>query len=447
MSRNNKVIWSEGMLLQPQHLQQHDRYLHALIDTRCAALRPYAFGFSALSIDTEQLKLGRIALTECSGVLPDGTPFRLPADDELPLPLAVPEGARDLTIVLALPVSRPGVPEAAYAGSDAAHDSFARHRIAETEVRDSNDGSTGAALMQIGNLRLRLAFEADVANAYASLGVVHVVERRADNRVMLDPGYAPPCLDYRVTRRLASFVDELLGLLHQRADALAARLAQPALTGAAEISDFLLLQVLNRAEPLFAALATSTGLHPHDLHHHALQLAGELATFCQAGKRPEAFPVYRHDRLDETFTPLIDALRNALSAVMDPHAVPIPLEERKYGLRVAVVPDTDLFRSASFVLAVKADLTPAALLNGFPPQAKLGPVERIRDLVNLQLPGIGLRALPVAPRQLPFHAGFTYFELERGSELWKQFASSAGVALHVAGDFPGLALEFWAIRP
>lgn len=45
MSRNNKVIWSEGMLLQPQHLQQHDRYLHALIDTRCAALRPYAFGF------------------------------------------------------------------------------------------------------------------------------------------------------------------------------------------------------------------------------------------------------------------------------------------------------------------------------------------------------------------------------------------------------------------
>ena len=102
---------------------------------------------------------------------------------------------------------------------------------------------------------------------------------------------------------------------------------------------------------------------------------------------------------------------------MDPHAVPIPLEERKYGLRVAVVPDTDLFRSASFVLAVKADLPPAALLNGFPPQAKLGPVERIRDLVNLQLPGIGLRALPVAPRQLPFHAGFTYFELERGSEL------------------------------
>ncbi|MGN6668502.1 MAG: type VI secretion system baseplate subunit TssK, partial [Trinickia sp.] len=96
MSWNNKVVWSEGMLLQPQHLQQHDRYVRAQIDARCASLRPYAFGFSELAIDLEQLKLGRIALTACAGVLPDGSPFRLPADDDLPLPLAVPEDARDL---------------------------------------------------------------------------------------------------------------------------------------------------------------------------------------------------------------------------------------------------------------------------------------------------------------------------------------------------------------
>jgi len=446
MSRNNKVIWSEGMLLQPQHLQQHDRYLRAQIETRCAALRPYAFGFSELEIDAAQLKLGRIALVSCAGVLPDGSPFRLPSDDELPLPLTVPEDARDLTVVLALPVARHGVPEAAYA-AQAGHDGFVRHRIAETEVPDSNEGAVGAALVQVGKLQLRLAFERDVAHAHTSLGIARIVERRADNSIVLDAAYAPPCLDYRVSRRLCGFVDELTGLMHQRADALAARLARPAATGAAEIADFLLLQVLNRAEPLFAGIASTTGLHPHDLHQHALQLAGELATFSQPGKRPAAFPGYRHERLDETFTPLVDALRVALNAVMDPHAVPIALEERKYGLRVAIVPDRDLFRSASFVLAAKADLAPAALLNSFPQQAKLGPVERIRDLVNLQLPGIALRALPVAPRQLPFHAGYTYFELERSGDLWRQFATSAGVALHVAGDFPGLELEFWAIRP
>ena len=101
--------------------------------------------------------------------------------------------------------------------------------------------------------------------------------------------------------------------------------------------------------------------------------------------------------------------------------------------------------------AVIADLgaqMPAdALRVRFPTQVKIGPVERIRDLVNLQLPGVTLRPLPVAPRQIPYHAGFNYFELEtRGNELWKQLETSGGLAMHIAGDFPGLELQFWAIR-
>jgi type VI secretion system protein ImpJ len=52
----------------------------------------------------------------------------------------------------------------------------------------------------------------------------------------------------------------------------------------------------------------------------------------------------------------------------------------------------------------------------------------------------------VAPRQIPFHAGFNYFELERGGELWKLTERSRALALHIAGEFPGLELEFWAVR-
>ncbi|MBP0593965.1 type VI secretion system baseplate subunit TssK [Paraburkholderia sp. LEh10] len=443
MSWNSKVIWSEGMFLQPQHLQQHDRYLQTQLETRAAGLRAYSWGLTALEIDEQLLKLGKVALLSCAGVMPDGTPLNLPADDDLPEPLDIPEGTRNALICLALPVRRPGIAET---GDDGSEENFARHRVSELEVGDSNDPNATPALMQIGKLRVRLALESDVANAYAVLGVARVVERLPDNRVVLESDYSPPCLDYRVARRLAAFVDDLVGLLHQRGEALAARLAQPGVTGVAEVADFLLLQLINRHEPLAAHLSTMTGLHPETLYGIALQLAGELATFSQPTKRPSAYPVYRHDRLKETFAPVIDDLRASLSMVMDPHAVPIPLEERKFGLRVALVPDRNLFASAMFVLAVRAQMPAENILTGFAPQVKIGPVERIRDLVNLQLPGIGLRALPVAPRQLPFHAGFTYFELDRGNDLWKQFATSAGMALHVAGEFPGLAMEFWAIR-
>ena len=116
------------------------------------------------------------------------------------------------------------------------------------------------------------------------------------------------------------------------------------------------------------------------------------------------------------------------------------------GVRTAVVSDLDLARSACFVLAVNADMPAEQLRQHFPTQSKIGPAGRIRNLVDLALPGIGMRSLPVAPRQLPFHAGFHYFELDRSGELWKEVERDGSLALPVTSDFPGLELEFWAIR-
>jgi type VI secretion system protein ImpJ len=442
MSWNSKVIWSEGMLLQPQHLQQHDRYLHSVIENRVAGVRAYAWGFSKLVIDEQLLAQGKLALLSCTAVLPDGTTLNLPQDDALPAPLDIPEDARDALVVLALPLRRMGIAET---DADVGPDNFARHRPVDYEAMDSN-GLDNSALMQVGSLRLRVALEKDAAHAYTTLGIARVIERRPDNRVVLDPAYCPPCLDFRAAPRLSAFADELVGLLNQRAQALASRLSQPGVAGAAEIADFLMLQLLNRSTPLFAHLAGMTGLHPERLYAELVQLAGELATFSRPDKRAGAYPVYRHDRLAESFAPLIDDVRASLSMVVDPRAVALTLEERQFGIRVAVVPDAELLRSATFVLAVNAHMPPEAVRSGFPAMVKIGSVEKIRDLVNLQLPGIALRALPVAPRQLPFHAGYTYFELDKAGDNWKLLANSVGFAMHIPNEYPGLQMEFWAIR-
>jgi type VI secretion system protein ImpJ len=82
----------------------------------------------------------------------------------------------------------------------------------------------------------------------------------------------------------------------------------------------------------------------------------------------------------------------------------------------------------------------------FPGMLKIAPAEQISTYVRQQVAGLPAHSIPVAPRQIPVHAGFVYFELDQSHELWKQLAASGGVAFHVAGDVPGLALEFWAIR-
>ncbi|NHZ82089.1 type VI secretion system baseplate subunit TssK [Massilia sp. CCM 8695] len=443
MSCNRKVVWSEGMLLQPQHLQQHDRYLQHQLDARVRALGPYGHGFSRLAIDVTQLASGRIALSSCAAVMPDGTVFSLPCDEDLPLPLDIPEDARDLLVVLAVPLRRPGVDEVTMDGAGA--DNYARHATAGQEVRDST-GLDSSALVQVGKLRLRLMLASDAASAHACLGVARVIERRPDKQLVLDPDYQPPSLDLRVAPYLRGFADELLGLLRQRGDALAQRLGQPGAAGAAEIADFLMLQVINRADPLFAHLAATPLLHPEAFYRAALQLAGELRSFGAGERRAARYPAYRHDDLHASFAPLIEDLRQALSLVLETQAVALALDERQYGIRVALLRDPELVKSATFVLAVNAQMPAETLRLMLPRQIKIGSVEGIRDLVNLQLPGIGLRPLAVAPRQLPFHAGFTYFELEHGSDSWQQLSSSAGFAMHVAGDFPGLQMAFWAIR-
>ncbi|MBX3600488.1 MAG: type VI secretion system baseplate subunit TssK [Rubrivivax sp.] len=444
MTWHNKVMWTEGMFLQPQHFQQQDRFVARQLDSRFAAGQAWPRGFSSLQVDDAALLQGKVMITAARGVMPDGLAFAVPADDPAPPAFDVPADARDQVVVLAVPQARPGVTESDVEGGETAMPP--RWRVADIEAADVHATSLRAAPVQVGRLNLRLMLARDAGEGYTALGAVRVVERRADGRVVLDSQYVPPMLHAPAHAVLDSHLREVHGMLHQRGEALGARLAQPGRAGVGEIVDFLLLQAVNRHQPLFAHLQRLPVLHPERLYDLCLGLAGELSTFRDA-RRPAAYPEYRHDDLAGCFRAVMADLRQSLSMVMEQTAIPIDLQERKYGIRVALISDIELLRNAMFVLAVNAQMPGEALRARFPTQVKIGPAERIRDLVNLQLPGVTLRALPVAPRQIPYHAGFTYFELEtRGNELWKQLETSGGLAMAIAGEFPGLALEFWAIR-
>lgn len=433
------------MFLQPQHFQQQDRYATRAMDTRLRLTQSYAWGFHTLALDEAALHQGKLALTQASGVFRDGTPFSLPADDPAPLAIDIGGDVRDERVVLAIALSRPGVAESDVEEVSASMP--ARFHATEVEVADSHAASLRQAPLQIGRLNLRLMLEHEANDGYSCLGVARVAERRSDGRILLDTQHLSPMLHVPANQVADGFLREVIGLLHQRGEALAARLAQPGRAGVGEISDFLLLQVCNRFGPQLAHARLAPVLHGEHFYSMLLGLAGELSTF-RDSKRPAELPAYDHDDPTRSLNALMADLRQSLSMVREQSAIPIELQERKYGIRVAIIPDLDLQRSAAFVLAVNAQMDSEQLRARFPTQVKIGPAERIRDLVNLQLPGVVLRALPVAPRQIPFHAGFCYFELEtRGNEMWRQLETSGGLAMHIAGDFPGLELEFWAIRP
>lgn len=443
MSWDNKVVWSEGMFLRPQHFQQYDRYVERLVRGRSAGMAPYRWGVSELAVNRSLLETGSFAVTSCRGVLPDGTPFSIPDDCDHPVPLEPSENVRDRVVYLCLPVRQPGGYDFAARSNE---DAITRYRTSPFQATDSVVGSETVAELEVGKLDLSYGLHGTETAGYIRVGLARIQEVGADRKIKLDERYIPPCLDCNAASALSGYTTELQGLLHQRVTALAGRVSEGGTKGVAEIADFLFLLTLNRSQPLISHLCNTADLHPESLFQVLISIAGEMATFTEAGKRPPEFPAYDHDNLEATFQPVMTTLRRSLSAVLEQTAIPIPLQERKYGIRVGQIEDRSLLTSASFVLAVRAEAPAEQIRRHFPAQVKIGPVEQIRNLVNAALPGITVRPLPVAPRQIPYHAGVTYFELEQRGQFWKQLAQSGGLAIHLAGDFPKAEMELWAIR-
>jgi type VI secretion system protein ImpJ len=329
--------------------------------------------------------------------------------------------------------------------SGAPGDGLARHSLRRIETQDAGSMSGESAALDVAPLRTRVVLESERTEAYACIPLAHVVECRTDKQVVLNDKFMPTVLRSRASARLAAFTAQLVGKLHQRGEALSVRASATGASATAQLQDYLTLQAINRYEPLLIHFNETGAQHPESLYQVFVAMAGELATYTRKARRPPALAPYQHDRLRESFEPVMALLDDELSTVIDPSAIRIPIEPRRHGIFVATVADRTLFSSSVFVLAAAADVPAEDFRRRFPAQLKLGPVEKIRDLVMLALTGVPVTHLPAVPRQIPFHKGYAYFELDQSHELWSQLPSSGGVALH-AGEFPGLKMEFWAIR-
>ena len=442
MSWTLKTIWSEGMFLRPQHFQQHDRYLEALIEERAAALRSYAWGVRELEISQEALALGKIDISRCRAALPDGTTIDIPNSDAAPAALELNENTRDEVVYLCLLRKRYGSNEVS---RETDPDADTRLSVDVLDVRDTSVEMDATAPIELGRKNLRLLKESAGRSDYACLGLVRVVEVRNDNSVILDRSYIPSAMDCRDTPRLAGYVQELQGLLRQRGEALAGRLGADQ-GGTSDMGDFMLLQLVNRYDPFFSHLASLPIFHPENLYGICTQLAGELSTFTSVNKRPSSFPTYDHEDLKSCFEPIMTELRRALTTVLEQTAISIELKLKKGGIRKATIADRQLLDDAFFVLAVKADMPTEEIRGLIPQQAKIGSPNAIVDLIRLQIPGVAMSALPQVPREIPFYAGFQYFELDKRGDMWAQIKQAGALALHAGGDFPGIDFELWAIR-
>jgi type VI secretion system protein ImpJ len=443
MSDRNKVIWSEGQFLRPQHFQQQERYFERYVEGRVAALRAASWGFEELEWDRDLLAIGKLAIKRARGVFPDGTPFSIPDLDPAVDPLEVPVALRDARVLLALPLRRAGALES---DRRAAAEGLARQVVREIELRDVTMETPATAPVEVGGLRMRLIAEGNPTEDFACIPAAHVVECRSDRQVLLDERFMPTVLRVKACSPLDSFLTEFLGMLRQRLDAFALIVGSGGRGGVAEIRDFLSLQAIGRYEALMRHFAASANLHPEDFYRWALVIAGDFAALTTERRRGATFPHYQHEDLRASFEPLMAALRAYTPNPAISPVVPINVELKRPNYYLARIPDLTLLDSSAFILAARADITEKQLERSFPQMTTIAPVTRLATLVQSHDPGFSLSSLPQIPPNIPFRTNHVYFEIVRNSPLWAEMKGSGAFGLFVPDGFPNLTLEMWAVR-
>lgn len=430
------------MFLRPQHFQQQERFLETLTERRTSPLRPHAWGITELELNEDLLAVGKFGLRKIAVIMPDGTSVAAPGDADLPPPLDIPADARNAIVYLTLPPRQPGTLEFVRGSAAAAH----RYAVGEQEAIDAFSDVRAAEQVETAQPNVRLGITREQLDGRVLAGLARVVERR-DQLVVLDRTYIPSSLTLEAHAALSGIVDDIGGRAAARADELARRAVAKVEAGAETLTSFLMLQCLNRWTPLFKHLRTCPGHHPETLYATLLQVAGEIATFTTTARRPPVFPDYDHLDLRLCFGPLIDFLVGAFSAVFDRAAIQLDVEMRQPGAYVCPIRDRGLFRSSTIFLAIAARRPPREIADRFPAQLKVGSVTQMRELVRSAVGGVAVRHVTTLPPQLPAFQEMTYFQLDQSGPEWRDIAATApAVGLAVAGDWPELRLEMWAVR-
>jgi type VI secretion system protein ImpJ len=436
-----KTVWSEGMFLQPQHLQQHDRYLEFLLRSSLNFFQPYFWGFDTLELDQELLPLGKIGIKHSRGFFPDGTLIDIPLLGGPPCPLQISPTTVDTIIYLALPLRNLGVPEVT---DNLETKQPIRYLATSQPIHDStSDQINDTVTIAVGYPRLQLLSDVDTT-AYSYLSIAKIKDVIAGQGIRLDEDFIPSLLNINNQPILVSYINELAILIHHRAEELAARMGGIEETGVSEIADFMLLQLMNRYNPLLSDLSQSMLTHPHKLYTVFIQLLGEIATYFR--KSTSDIPLYQHNNLSETFSTLIASLRQSFLLMMNQNTQSLPIEQLKPGLWTAKLPDKNVLDSSDFILAVRAHITPEELRHELPKILKIAPFEEIMDLVTHALPGIELEALTTAPHKIPFYSGYTYFSLNQDHHLWQHLKTSVGLAFQLSIHIPDIHFELWVIQ-
>ncbi len=448
MRQLQPVLWTKGVLLNPQHLQTQDRFLEDVIEFQLSTMTVFPWGFSHLEVDREALAGGAIALSAAAGILPDALLFDMPQSDPPPPPRPL-EGCWEpdqgsLDIYLSIPEYRPG----GYNVSATTRDRNTRYAAEVLMRRDENTGLAEKPI-QVARKNFRFLVEGESLEGSTVMRLARVL-RSPTGGYQLDPRFVPPLVDIAASDHLLAIARRLVEILSARSTALAGARRQKnqslADFGISDVASFWLLYTINGHLPQLRHLFETRRGHPAKLYSAMLSLAGALTTFSSTIE-PRLLPSYDHENLSGCFTDLDEKLRHLLETVVPSNCVSLPLRLVQPLIYATAIDQDRYFEAPQIYLAVSADSNQGDLLRKTPQLVKISSHAGIERLIRQALPGVGLTYVANPPSAIPVKLSHHYFLLEKTGKEWETVVRARNLAAYVPAEVPDPQMELVLLLP
>jgi type VI secretion system protein ImpJ len=302
------ILWHDGMLLTPEHFQQMEGRLEAMVEQLASSL-PFHWGVSRCTLDLNQLQKGKVVLLDLQATLPDGFYVQVRRTKE-EAPALLDLGVLDVTfqqqpffLFLAVLASTDGDPQR-----------LSRYVEAPgTALPAQDDPGLGELPIPYLEPRIQIIASSETPSSkFASLPLARLGIRN-ETWVVLDDYQAPvrqladdsPLL--RTAGELLRRVRELAIVQHTRWQRMTATERGEVDSGQREA-----WRALVATLPVAEALLAAGSVQPFRFLLSLCSLAGSAAALTPEAV-PPLFPPYRHTDINASFAPVLQYLTGVLS--------------------------------------------------------------------------------------------------------------------------------------
>lgn len=429
-----QLVWSEGLLLAPHHLQHAERRIEALVHARVRALRPDGYGITTCRLSAEALTRGVVQLERLVAVLPEGTVLQVDSStDGATVSRAAPNGPdAPTTVDIFVALRRGQRGRSDYGSGDS------RYRVHRESLVD-RVGLAEPVDVELATPRVVVLFGHEDLSEHDVLRVARL--RWSDQGALEeDSAFIPPCLTIGASPVLMGRLLGLRDALKRRAAALAERrreLSGGGITaGAPDVGLFLLTQTLTAGTPFVDHCLRTPTTSPEALYAHLLWLRGALAPYDSAFAL-EA-PGYELDDPARSFLPLLDDIERLATSV-DWDLVHVEsLEGRADGVHLVSWPDDRMARCSRVFLTLRSDLPEDEAQAQLPALVTIGSWSELDALLRASASGIPCAPDTRPPQAVPLRSGEVCFELDLADEGWPAVLRDRGLAVFLPQPFdPG----------